>query len=258
MSRAKEASVTDGVAFLQNALDVEQRILALQLELSTDSITHDGVMGEVNEQHFVAFFRRHLPLRYAVDSGIAIDSTGATSDQLDIIIFDRQYTPTLLDQQSHRYVPAESIYATLEVKPSITKAYLEYASEKARSVRALRRTTVPIPFAAGTHPAKSHFAIVAGIVASSAGWEQGLASESFAENLGRLSGDASLDCGIALRDRAFDSFDGALHLSNPRNSLAFFLFRLLQRLQALGTVPAVDWNAYATVAASDVSGERAD
>ena len=32
-----------------------------------------------------------------------------------------------------------------------------------------------------------------------------------------------------------------------KGALAHFLFRLLHRLQSLGTVPAVDWNRYASV-----------
>ena len=57
----------------------------------------------------VGGLRKYLPNRYAVAQGIVVDSNGATSDQIDIIIFDPQYTPTLLDQQSHRFVPAEAV-----------------------------------------------------------------------------------------------------------------------------------------------------
>lgn len=249
MSKAKSMSEVHGPEFLRVALEAEQRILALQLELSSTSITHDGVMGDVNEQHFIGFLRRSLPMRYAVDTGIVLDSLGNTSDQIDVVIFDRQYTPTLLDQQSHRFIPAESVYAVFEVKPSITKEHLEYAGDKARSVRMLTRTSVSIPHAGGTYPPKPHAAIIAGIIASRVDWAAGLASESFGKNLTLLSGDRTLDCGVALFDRAFDQFDGALRLGEPANSLAFFLFRLLQRLQSLGTVPAVDWNAYAAVLA---------
>jgi hypothetical protein len=65
-----------------------------------------------------------------------------------------QYTPSLLDQQKHRYVPAEAVYAVFEVKPSINWDYLIYAGEKADSVRILERTSIEIPHAGGTFPAK--------------------------------------------------------------------------------------------------------
>lgn len=247
MNKAKTTSKIDGKAFLRDAFAAEQQVLAVQLELSSKSITHDGVMGEVNERHFIEFLSKHLPKRYVADQGIVIDSNGSTSDQIDIVIFDHQYTPTLLDQHAHRFIPAEAVYCVLEVKPTINKQYLEYAASKAHSVRVLERTSVSIPHVGGVFSPKPLFPIIAGIVATGVEWNDGLAGDAFSDNFGTLTDTHILDCGLALSDRAFDTFDGNLVVSNPVGSLAFFLFRLLQRLQSLGTVPAVDWNKYAAV-----------
>lgn len=247
MNKAKNSSEIDGKRFLREAFVAEQAVLAVQLDLSGKSITHNGVMGDVNEQHFIQVLRKYLPRRYEIDQGIVIDSNGATSDQIDVVIFDHQYTPTLLDQHAHRFIPAEAVYCVLEVKPTISKEYLDYAAEKAHSVRKLERTSVPIPHAGGEYPAKPLFPVVAGIVATNVDWADGLAGEHFSSNLAALSGTRSLDCGLALCDRAFDTFGGALAVTDTQGSLAAFLFRLLQRLQSLGTVPAVDWNRYASV-----------
>ena len=241
----------DGKRFLREALAAEQAVLAVQLDLSARSITHNGVMGEVNEQHFLQVLRRYLPRRYEVDRGIVIDSNGATSDQIDIVIFDHQYTPTLLDQQSHRFIPAEAVYCVLEVKPTVSKQYLEYAADKARSVRELQRTSVPIQSAGGVLPPKPLFPIVAGIVAINVEWVDGFDGEAFAMNLASLTETRALDCGVALSDRSFDTYDGKLVLGVRGHALAGFLFRLLQRLQSLGTVPAVDWNKYGAVIGGD-------
>lgn len=247
VNKAKTQSRIDGRSFLRSALAVEQEVLAVQLKLSSQSITHDGAMGEVNEQHFIDVLRKYLPARYAVTQGIVIDSNGVTSDQIDIVIFDRQYTPTLLDQQDHRFIPAEAVYCVLEVKPTINKTYLEYAGDKAKSVRDLERTSIPIPHAGGMYPPKPLFPILAGIVAPDAEWTEGVASNSFNSNLFALTNERSIDCGLALSDRSFDNFDGQVVLSDKECSLAFFLFRLLQKLQSFGTVPAIDWNKYASV-----------
>ena len=247
MNKAKAEAGIDGKSFLRSAFVAEQEVLACQLKLSSKSITHDGVMGDVNETHFIKVLRRYLPMRYAVDHGIVIDSNGTTSDQIDIVIFDNQYTPTLLDQQSHRFIPAEAVYCVLEVKPTLNKSYLEYAGEKAKSVRVLERTSVPITHAGGQFPAKPLFPIIAGIVAVDSEWVDGVAGCTFNSKLSALTGHCSLDCGLALADRSFDTFDGPLTLSPNGHSLAFFLFRLLQQLQSLGTVPAIDWNRYANV-----------
>lgn len=247
MNKAKSASNIDGKLFLRDALSAEQATLSMQLELSAKSITHSGVMGEVNEQHFIEALRKYLPKRYEVSQGIVIDSNGSTSDQIDIVIFDHQYTPTLLDQHAHRFIPAEAVYCVLEAKPTINKEYLDYAASKAESVRRLHRTSVPIPHAGGEYPPKALFNIISGIVAPNVEWADGVASSAFSENLATLRGTKALDCGVALSDRAFDTYAGSLTLSNVKGSFAFFLFRLIQRLQSLGTVPAVDWNKYGSI-----------
>lgn len=247
MNKAKEVSKIDGKRFLREAFAVEQKLLSVQLDLSNTSITHNGVMGEVNEQHLIQVLRKYLPVRYKVDQGIVIDSNGSTSDQIDIIIFDNQYTPTLLDQQAHRFIPAEAVYCVLEAKSTLNKQNLDYAADKAHSVRTLKRTSVPIPHAGGEYPAKEPFPIVAGIITTTVSWTDGLASKPFAETLASLTDTRTIECGLALSDRSFDTFTGALSVSATEGSLAVFLFRLLQRLQSLGTVPAVDWNRYAAV-----------
>jgi len=225
---------------------MQQAMLKTQLEMSSSSITHNGTMGDVNEKHFIEIIKRYLPDRYAVDTGIAIDSNGKTSDQIDVVIFDNQYTPTLLDQQNHRFIPAESVYAVLEVKPHIDKVYLDYAGKKAESVRELKRTSVPIAHAGGIYPAKAHFKIIAGIIATNIKWADHF-GEAFKAAHALLPDTQQLDCGLAVCGASFDIFnnDKSFTFGPNQNALIFFLFRLLQKLQSLGTVPAIDWNAYA-------------
>jgi hypothetical protein len=257
-NRNKSESRIDGKRFIRQALGLEAQVLAKKLEQSVHSITHHGVMGEVNEQHFIEVLRRYLPRRYGVSRGIVIDSRGATSDQIDIVIYDPQYTPTILDQQEHRYVLAEAVYAVLEVKPEINRETLQYAADKARSVRVLERTSIPIVHSdqAKPTPPKALFPIIAGLVAINSGWKQGLHSSSFRQGLAAHTGDATLSLGLALEDQAFtlayETFDldlphGELEFSGEACCLAWFLFTLLKRLQDLGTCPAVDWRRYRDV-----------
>ncbi|WP_172587663.1 DUF6602 domain-containing protein [Shewanella xiamenensis] len=247
MNKAKSQAAIDGKLFLRNAFAAEQEVIKLQLELASKTIAHDGVMGDVNEQHFIKLLRRYLPKRYEVDTGIIIDSNGKSSHQIDVVIFDNQYTPTLLDQQSHRYIPAEAVYCILEIKPEINKSYLDYAGDKAKSVRDLERTTIPIIHAGGQYPAKPPINIISGIIAPRVGWKNGIDDGSFLSNFVELQGQRKLDFVLALSDKSFDVFEGANHFGPAKNSLAYFIFRLLQKLQSLGTVPAVDWNKYAEV-----------
>ena len=247
MNKAKNKSVTDGKSFLHEAFVAEQEVLNLQLKLSSESITHDGVMGSVNEKHFIEVLRKYLPNRYAIDSAIVIDSNGKTSEQIDIVIYDPQYTPTLLDQHDHRFIPAEAVYAVFEVKPTINKRYLEYAGDKAKSVRILERTSAPIKHATGESVIKKLFPIVSGIIAIDVEWIEGFQSKAFLENHNALIKDKHLDCGLAVSGGCFDVFEGDIKIGPKSSCLAYFIFRLLKKLNGLGTVPSVDWNKYAAL-----------
>ncbi|PWU09498.1 MAG: hypothetical protein C5B50_27355 [Verrucomicrobia bacterium] len=231
--------------FLREAFATEQECLVSKLK-SSARIVHAGDRGEVNEQHFIDFLRKYLPNRYTVEKAIVLDSDGNVSHSIDIVVFDRQYTPTLLDNEKHRYVPAEAVYGVFECKPTIDKAYLEYAAEKAASVRRLKRTSVEINHAGGVFPAKKLFEIVAGILAIEVSWRDGFGS-SFQQVHRALQNEGRIDCGFAATGASFDTFapDGSYNFGPSSNALAYFAFRLLWKLQALATVPAVDWMAYA-------------
>jgi len=245
-SKAKACSVASGSQFLQDSFRMEQALLKTALEMSATSITHDTARGDVDEQHFIRVLRDYLPHRYCVDKALVLDSLGHTSEQIDIVIYDKQYTPCLLAQQEHLYVPAEAVYAVLEAKPTIDKGNLEYAADKAASVRRLHRTSVPIPHAGGEYPPKPQLAIFAGIVAANIEWAKGF-ERAFHRVHRTLTGDRAIECALAVSGYSFDVFDGVRPcITNVnQNALVFFLFRLLRKLQSMGTVPAIDWNAYA-------------
>lgn len=241
------AKKTDDLAWIKEAFVSVQEKLKLELDIAAMSIGHAGTQGSVNESHWIDIFRAYLPDRYEVDTGFIIDSLGNRSQQIDLIIFDRHFTPTLLDQQQHRYIPAEAVYAVFECKPHLDKGYLTYAGEKAASVRKLHRTSVGFAQSLGMNKPKALFPIIAGIVAKKSSWSDGL-GDAFMKNLPTES-DELLDCGCALDQGSFDNFGekGSLEIMDKEGSLIYFLFRLLSKLQSMGSVPATDWAAYASI-----------
>src|SRR5438128_2046395 len=140
-------------------IDFKQLFGSLQAELdaklkSGRIIQHPGSKGDNSELNWIEMLRQYLPQRYRIEKAFVVDSKGAISEQLDIVVFDAHYSPPIFNTGGTLYVPAESVYAVLEVKPELNKENLEYASQKAASARKLHRTSVEIRHAGGVYPAK--------------------------------------------------------------------------------------------------------
>jgi hypothetical protein len=271
---------------------------------------HASSAGAATEHHWIALFERYLPKRYRAAPAFVIDADGHRSRQIDIAIFDNLYSPPLFPHKAGLHLPAENVYAVFEVKPTISKQWLRDAAEKAASVRALRRTSVPV-IAAGNHGrAIKPSPILAGLLATSSVWSP----ETFGANVrnalatgtdlsvpsGKLGtgfsdlsrpsasgsrnsssargraacphfsepsarGQSSLsplprphrsslspdphriDLGCSLKHGAFEQLripSPYVHISDPDESLIFFMLRLLDRLRELGTAPAADLMEY--------------
>ena len=218
-----------------------------KLELGRAHITHNGEMGEAAEESWRNWLRTYLPKRYRVDKAIVVDCDGNTSDQIDIVIYDSQYSYFVFNHEQVIYVPAESVYAVIEVKQELTKTNLEYAGEKAESVRKLRRTSVEIPFVAGIYRPKPLHNIIAGIITIESKWSDPL-GDTLRKNLQSLNNDCRVDFGCAIKQGAFwVEYEPKFKIkrSAKEESLMFFFLQLLIKLQRIGTVPAIDIEEYA-------------
>lgn len=221
---------------------------------------HGTTLGDNDEKQWAEILRGFLPERYYVGPIFAVDHRGNQSQQIDVAIYDRNFSPLWFGQRdSTSLVPVESVYAIFEVKPLLDKVYLDAAREKVASVRNLERTTVPIPHAGGTFQAVNldNRPILGGILAAKIGWTTADGSvKALYEHLPALGRPDSLNIGIALDMLAFDftpnaqvgapaqtvnTSDIAFHTSNQLIRFAARLFRLLQ---SIGSVPAIDMAAY--------------
>lgn len=225
-----------------------QREMEARLSANRENIPHPGTKGDVTELSWGEMLSNYLPERYRVAKAFVLDSLGNLSDQIDVVIFDRQYSPFLLKQKGAQYVPAESVYAIIEVKQSLGKSEIKYAGQKAASVRELHRTSAPIPHAGGTYEPKPPFEILAGIVTLDSTWSPPLGT-GLESVLTQLAVKERIDLGCALQCGAFEiRYGGATGPTiekDEKNPLIFFFFRLLYRLQQLGTAPALDILQYA-------------
>lgn len=252
-----------------------QQQMEAQLNTNRNFINQSGAKGDALENVWIQWLRTYLPNRYQVDKAIVIDATGATSDQIDLVIYDQQYTPFVFNQNGFKYIPAEGVYAVFEVKPDI-KGYVKdlshiaYAGEKIASVRKLNRTSVSIINAGKPVPARPLTEIVGGILAST----NSIVKESTLKSqFESLDGLATLDLSCAIEALTIDlqydqSFTGAwglgnqelnqevtnyyqsrklgdIHLIKTENAMIVFFLKLVDYLQQrLGTVAAIDLDAY--------------
>ncbi len=233
---------------LTQILDGLQARLEGELRGNRVAVTHPSARGEAPEEDWLRILKDHLPRRYQADRAFVIDSRGKSSEQIDIVIYDRQYSPFLYNKANQRFVPAESVYGVLEVKQDLSREHVQYAGENAASVRRLHRTSARIPHAGGTYDPRPLPRIVAGLVTYQSSWSPAFGVR-FQEALGTLVSEAQLDVGCALVNGAFEATYPTGHpvdvtvAERPR-TLVQFLMRLLKQLQLLATAPAIDYQAY--------------
>ncbi|UHA72127.1 DUF6602 domain-containing protein [Paenibacillus sp. 481] len=85
-----------------------------ELELSSD---HDGLTGNYREEMWLKFFRSIIPQKYAMAQGVKIiDSDGKVSNEVDIAVFDEQYTPYVFQYNTLKFIPIEAVVIAIECK----------------------------------------------------------------------------------------------------------------------------------------------
>jgi len=225
-------------------------ISALQKEMISSNKTgsvfkHPSDNGNNTEQTWIDWFQRHLPNRYKANKATVFDSKGNESDQIDVVLYDDQYSYLAFNKHDTLYIPAESVYAVFEIKPELNKTHMEYAGMKAETVRRLYRTSAPIPHAGGVYSPKPLHRIYAGLLTTRSGWVNAF-GKPFEKCLNSYSKEQQIDCGCVLEAGSFYYDYGTKNIrkSNSTESLVFFFMQLLATLQSMGTVPAIDLNEY--------------
>lgn len=251
-----------------------QNQMVTQLNTNREFILHSGSKGDSLENVWIEWLRSYLPNRYCVDKAIVIDSNGALSHQIDLVIYDQQYTPFVFKQNGIFYIPAEGVYAVFEVKPDLQgnvgeDNFFQYAGKKIESVRRLKRTTVGIINAGIPQPARALTKIVGGFLASTNTYSH-TSNKTIEGHLEKLKGLQSIEMGCAvdygsfyvnykgeedttnknLDKRILDYYTQRqfenVTFSKKENSLVTFFLQLTRYLQqSIGTVAAIDLNAYA-------------
>lgn len=218
-----------------------------RLQISRKSFGHPNAQGDASEAVWLELLKSYLPKRYRADRAYVVDSKGFFSDQMDIVVYDRQYSPFIFHYHGQTIVPVESVYTIFEAKQTINAKYVRYAREKVASVRKLHRTSLPIPHAGGTYPPKPLIPILGGILTFESDW-----SPCFGDPLWKALGDDCIEenrldigCVAAHGHFVWEQDVGKYEFIKEGKPATAFLFKLISMLQFSGTVPMIDVNAYA-------------
>ena len=220
-----------------------QEQLVATLSMQRKNILHPGTKGDSSELCWLEMLQKYLPERYSASKGFVVDSNGGISEQIDIVVFDRHYSPFLFNQNGTTYIPAESVYVVIEVKQELTANFVDYAGKKAASVRKLKRTSTPIIHAGGKYLPKKPFPIQAGILTLDSSWSPSF-GKPFREALKKSKGPNVLDFGCVLKQGSFRRSGKKIDVTTGEYALISLFLNLLGHLQAVGTVPALDAQAY--------------
>lgn len=200
---------------------------------------HPVSQGDLSEEEWLAFLNGFLPKRYAASKGFVFDSTGGTSEQIDVIIYDPLHSPLIMETRNgEKYVTAESVYAVFEVKQDANKDHIEYANVKIQSVLDLKRTSRGMISAGASVPARSLTPIIGGLLTTRSENKP----KTIKENM--LS-CPNVDIVCAAEDGTFHKYEGEVQASDGDEAIFSFFYLLLDELFKLGTVAAIDIRDYA-------------
>jgi hypothetical protein len=225
-----------------------QKSMIENLNVIRENVEHAPSKGEGAENEWIIFLRTYLPKRYCVDRAKVIDHHGNQSDAIDVVIYDQQYTPFVLNKNSIKLIPAESVYAVFEAKQEISKSNIEYAGKKIQSVRKLMRTTAPVVDKGVVKAAPQLFEILGGFLCLDGTWVGKLSEcDPFKEAMGKLKGHKFLNIGCVLKSQSFTvtiENGTTINYSADDETLIYFFLKLTADLQKLGTVRPIDINKY--------------
>src|SRR5690554_4720318 len=108
----------------ENYKRIERSIVEqLFLEFSN----HNPTTGSYREDVWHSLFRQIVPHKFAIEKSVfIIDSNGEISREVDLAIFDEQYTPYIFNYGNVRFIPIEAVAVVVQCKSnSIDNGNLE-------------------------------------------------------------------------------------------------------------------------------------
>ncbi|MBC2576293.1 DUF6602 domain-containing protein [Peptostreptococcus canis] len=113
MSESKDLKI-----HLRNIIDNYKNLEAdIVKQLIFEWNPHGTTIGSNRENVWKELFERIVPKKFQVESNVfIIDSEGNRSSEVDLAIFDEQYTPYIFKHGVLKFIPIEAVAAVIECK----------------------------------------------------------------------------------------------------------------------------------------------
>lgn len=106
--------------------DIKENYLKMEKELVTQlnyNVTNQQLTaGTYREEIWADFFRRIVPKKFNIERSVfIIDSNENISNEVDIAIYDEQYTPYIFNYGLIKFIPIEAVAAVVQCKSTSLK-----------------------------------------------------------------------------------------------------------------------------------------
>ena len=113
---------------LSQILETLNETIQGRLDSARKSLSHPSTKGDASENIWIDLFQTYLPKRYQAAKAHVVDSEDNFSDQIDVVIFDRQYSPFIFYYEGEKIIGISSIWLDISSLSS-------YIYSKKREIR---------------------------------------------------------------------------------------------------------------------------
>lgn len=101
---------------IHNNYNYLNKMMVEEMDIASE---HSGITGNFREEMWMKLFRSIIPQKYSMAQGVMIiDSDGNVSNEVDIAVFDEQYTPYVFQYNTLKFIPIEAVALVIECKSS--------------------------------------------------------------------------------------------------------------------------------------------
>jgi len=103
------------ISSIKSNYDELEHSIVSQLLLETPN--HQLTTGTYRETIWMSLFKQIIPHKFSIKQGVFImDSNGNTSAEVDLVIFDEQYTPYIFNYGEICFIPIEAVAVVIQCK----------------------------------------------------------------------------------------------------------------------------------------------